>query len=352
MDIAKSFLKDSGSFFINLDENADFLGRILLDKFGLEEIKKITFDTNATKDVEADLFGYKSFGNNFSLKSSTIYFCKNKSSKFFKLWKPNRNATNLNIGWLDLIALPKEDRTKHNKIEDFDYFIEKYDKNALERTKITINEKIYPIGDIWNDIYSFTQSEMRISENLSFNTQKPENFIRRTIQATTEQKDTVLDFFGGSGTTFAVSQKLNRKWIGVEMGNYFHELYLDFDGSETVKKIGILGRLKNVLFGDQSFIAVDKDRRSHLSKDIDWKGGGFFKYYELEQYEDSLKRAVYNPNEKEIENIDFSLSEKQAKIALSIDLKKKRQSLYLKNFIRTLICQKPFLIFSVKKSRK
>lgn len=322
LDVAKTFLKDDGSFYVNLDENADFLGRILLDKFNLEEIKKITFDTNATKDEEADLFGYKSFGNNFALKSSTVYFCKNKNSKFFKLWKPNRNITELNLGWLDLIALPKEDRSKHNKIEDFDYFIEKYNNGKLEHLKININEKIYPIGDIWNDIYSFTQSEMRTSENLSFNTQKPENFIRRTIQATTDQKDIVLDFFGGSGTTFAVSQKLNRKWLGVEMGSYFHEFYFDFDGNDIFKKIGILGRLKNVLFGDQSFIAVDKNRRSHLSKDINWNGGGFFKYYELEQYEDALKKSVYNPNEKDLENIDFSLSEKQAKVALDIDLKK------------------------------
>lgn len=324
LDLANNFLKDDGSFFINLDENADYLGRILLEKFKLEEIKKITFDTNATKDEEADLFGYKSFGNNFALKSSTIYFCKNKNSKFLKLWKPNRNITNLGIGWLDLIALPKGDRAKHNKIKDFDYFIEKYNKQSLERIKIDIDEKIYPVGDIWNDIYSFTQSEMRISENLSFNTQKPENFIRRILQATTDQKDIVLDFFGGSGTTYAVSQKLNRKWVGVEMGNYFYEFYFDLNNGQIVKKLGILGRLKNVLYGDQSFMAVDKSRRSHLSKDIGWQGGGFFKYYELEQYEDALKKAVYNPLDEKLENIDFSLSEKQARVALDIDIKKEK----------------------------
>lgn len=324
LDLANNFLKDDGSFFINLDENADYLGRILLEKSKLEEIKKITFDTNATKDEEADLFGYKSFGNNFALKSSTIYFCRNKDSKFLKLWKPNRNVTNLGIGWLDLIALPKGDRTKHNKIEDFDYFIEKYNKQSLERIKIDIDEKIYPVGDIWNDIYSFTQSEMRTSENLSFKTQKPENFIRRILQATTDQKDIVLDFFGGSGTTYAVSHKLNRKWVGVEMGNYFYEFYFDLNNGQIVKKIGILGRLKNVLYGDQSFMAVDKSRRSHLSKDIGWQGGGFFKYYELEQYEDALKKAVYNPLDEKLENIDFSLSEKQARVALDIDIKKEK----------------------------
>jgi len=324
LELSKYFLNNQGSFFMNLDENADFFGRILLTKLDFEEIKKITFDTNATKDEEADLFGYKSFGNNFVLKSSTIYFCKNKNSKFYKLWKPNRNLTDLNIGWLDLIALPKKDRSKLNKIEDFDYFIEKYNKENLEYSKIDINEKIYPVGDIWNDIYSFTQSEMRTSENLSFKTQKPENFLRRIIQASSAQKDIILDFFGGSGTTYAVAHKLNRKWLGVEMGEHFYEFVEEWDKTQNkfIKKLGILGRLKNVLFGDKKFKAVDKERRSHLSKDINWNGGGFFKYYELEQYEDALKKSVYNPTKDELENIDFSLSEKQAKEGLKIDLKK------------------------------
>ncbi|MDD5290676.1 MAG: site-specific DNA-methyltransferase [Patescibacteria group bacterium] len=324
LELSKYFLNNQGSFFVNLDENADFFGRILLERLNFEEIKKITFDTNATKDEEADLFGYKSFGNNFALKSSTIYFCKNKDSKFYKLWKPNRNISNLNLGWLDLIALPKKDRNKFNKIEDFDYFIEKYDKENLEYLKIAINEKIYPVSDIWNDLYSFTQSEMRTSENLSFATQKPENFLRRVIQSTSVQGDIILDFFGGSGTTYAVAHKLNRKWLGIEMGEHFYDFFENWDKTQKkfIKKLGILGRLKNVLFGDKDFKAVDKERRSHLSKDINWNGGGFFKYYELEQYEDALKKSIYNPTEKELENIDFSLSEKQAKEGLEIDLKK------------------------------
>ncbi len=324
LELSKYFLNNQGSFFVNLDENADFFGRILLERLNFEEIKKITFDTNATKDEEADLFGYKSFGNNFALKSSTIYFCKNKDSKFYKLWKPNRNISNLNLGWLDLIALPKKDRNKFNKIEDFDYFIEKYDKENLEYLKIDINEKIYPVSDIWNDLYSFTQSEMRTSENLSFATQKPENFLRRVIQSSSSQGDIILDFFGGSGTTYAVAHKLNRKWLGIEMGEHFYDFFENWDKTQKklIKKLGIIGRLKNVLFGDKDFKAVDKERRSHLSKDIDWNGGGFFKYYELEQYEDALKKSIYNPTEKELENIDFSLSEKQAKEGLEIDLKK------------------------------
>ena len=73
------------------------------------------------------------------------------------------------------------------------------------------------------------------------------------------------------------------------MGSCFEEFY--FDRGE--EKLGLLGRLKIVLFGDKEFLAVDKGRRSHLSKDVNWQGGGFFKYYELEQYEDTLRKAKY-----------------------------------------------------------
>ncbi|BBJ29063.1 DNA methyltransferase [Athalassotoga saccharophila] len=332
INLSKYFLSINGSFFIHLDENADFLGRILLDELHFEEIKKITFNTNSTKDEESDLFGYKSFGNNFALKSSTIYFCKNKNSKFYKLWKPNRNLTNLDIGWLDLIAFPKKDKTDFNKIEDYDYFIEKYNSTGnLEYLQININEKIYPVSDIWNDIYSFTQSEMRTSENLSFRTQKPENLLRRVIQTSSIQKDVILDFFGGSGTTYAVAHKLKRKWIGIEMGEYFYEFYEEWDKMQKqfMKKLGILGRLKNVLAGDKDFKAINKKRRNHLSRDINWQGGGFFKYHSIEQYEDTLNNIEFtikiqnNPFDDYFINYMLDFESKDSPCRVNIDKMKK-----------------------------
>jgi hypothetical protein len=105
------------------------------------------------------------------------------------------------------------------------------------------------------------------------------------------------------------------------MGSHFHEFW--FDGDE--KKLGILGRMKIVLSGDQKFKAVDKQRGSHLSKDINWQGGGFFKYYELEQYEDVLRKAKYEendlfsaPNQSPYEQYIF-LKDKKLLDALEID---------------------------------
>ena len=315
LELAKNLLSDKGSFYLHLDENADYKGRLLIEHFfDFLECKKITFDTNATKDEEADLFGYKSFGNNFALKSSTIFFMKNEISIFNKLWKPNRNTSNLNLGQLDLIAKAKTNSPK--KIEDFDYFIEKYSNNDLIMQKIDLNsEKIYPIGDIWNDIYSFTQSEMRVSENISFySSQKPENMLRRIIQASSNKGDLICDFFCGSGTTLSVAHKLKRKYLGIEMGKHFYEKYITYD-KETKKeeyRLGLLGRMKNVIAGDKDFFAIDKKRRSSLSRSIDYKGGGAFRYYELESYEEALANCEYVlkiGNDKKINSIPYNIND-------------------------------------------
>lgn len=296
LDLAFQFVKDNGCFWLHLDYNANVYGKELL-KNQYDDITEIIYDTNATKDEEADVFGNKSMGNkNFQLKHQTLYYCRNKGDNLFNvLWKPNRKTTNLNIGWLDLIARPIVE--KPHKITDYEYGIEKWEDNKLVFNKIDIgDEKIYPIGDIWSDIFSFTQSEMRVSESFSFtSSQKPENLMRRIIQSTTNQGDIVMDFFSGSGTTLAVAQKLNRRWIGVEMGEHFNEFYYD---GET-EKLGLLGRLKIVLNGDKKIKAFN--RRPHLSTDINWNGGGIFKYSALEQYEDVLKNASYSPMNKQMD---------------------------------------------------
>jgi len=314
LELAREILSDRGSFYLHLDENADFLGRMLLDEiFNFDECKKITFDTNATKDEEADLFGYKSFGNNFALKSSTIFFIKNGNSIFNKLWKPNRNISQLNLGQLDLIAVAKTNCPK--KIKDYNFLIERYENDKLKLQSVDIsNEKIYPVGDIWNDIYFFTQSEMRVSENISFySSQKPEHMIRRIVQASSNQNNLVLDFFTGSGTTCSVAHKLKRRWIGIEMGNHFYEKYLSFNKeSKTFEyRLGLLGRMKNVLAGDKSFFAMNKSRRSSLSNIIGYKGGGAFRYYELESYEEALNECEYALDENGV--IDYRRSRKLIK---------------------------------------
>ncbi|MFH1656348.1 MAG: site-specific DNA-methyltransferase [Candidatus Nealsonbacteria bacterium] len=324
INLGISLLKKNGSFWLHLDDNANVFGKELIkDKFS--KIDEIIFDTNATKDIEADLFGYKSFGDNFQLKHQTLFYCRNDEYLFRKLWKPNRNTTELGISWLDLIAFPKI--TSPKKITDFKFKIEKWNNNVFGLSDVEINEKIFPVGDIWNDIFSFTQSEMRVSESFSFtSSQKPENLLRRIIQSSSKARGIIMDYFLGIGTTTAVAHKLNRKWIGVEMGDHFNEMYETKSG----KKLGVKGRMKWVLFGDKNILLPDVERRPHLSKDVNWNGGGFFKYYELEQYEDTLKNCKYGEgdlfnkaSDKAYQDYVFMKDEKMLS-ALEIDYKNKK----------------------------
>lgn len=90
-----------------------------------------------------------------------------------------------------------------------------------------------------------------------FATPKPEKLINRIMDLATKEGDMVLDSFLGSGTTIAVAQKKNRKWIGIELGDHCY----------THCKI----RIDKVIDGEQGGI----------SKEVGWNGGGGYKFYEL-----------------------------------------------------------------------
>ena len=110
--------------------------------------------------------------------------------------------------------------------------------------------------DFWGDIdFQNTQNEGAVSFPAS---KKPEKLIKRILSLFTDEGDLVLDSFLGSGTTSAVAHKMNRRWIGVEMGNHAYT--------------HCVVRLQNVVSG--------KDQTG-ISKEIDWQGGGGFKFYEL-----------------------------------------------------------------------
>lgn len=91
-----------------------------------------------------------------------------------------------------------------------------------------------------------------------FITPKPERLIKRILEVATNPCDLVLDSFAGSGTTGAVAHKMGRRWIMVELGEHCHT--------------HIIPRLKKVIDGEDT---------GGISKAVEWKGGGGFRYYRL-----------------------------------------------------------------------
>lgn len=91
-----------------------------------------------------------------------------------------------------------------------------------------------------------------------FATPKPERLLHRILHIATNPGDWVLDSFAGSGTTGAVAQKMGRRWIMVELGEHCHT--------------HIIPRLRKV---------IDGEDQGGISKAVEWKGGGGFRYFRL-----------------------------------------------------------------------
>jgi adenine-specific DNA-methyltransferase len=73
------------------------------------------------------------------------------------------------------------------------------------------------VDDVWR--ISMLQPADR-TENCGFPTQKPEALLQRILETASSPGDLVADFFCGSGTMLSVAEKLNRRWIGCDLGRW------------------------------------------------------------------------------------------------------------------------------------
>ena len=74
-----------------------------------------------------------------------------------------------------------------------------------------------PLQDIWTDI---SKIHNQSSELTGYSTQKPESLLERILNTSSNEGDLVADFFCGSGTTAAVAEKLERKWLVTDLGKF------------------------------------------------------------------------------------------------------------------------------------
>lgn len=359
LEITKKLLNKNYSFFLHLDNNANHRGKELLNKY-LEYKSEISYfqgynlkrEIGNSKPSEQNemifCYGNKKLKQVGKVKTKYLAGITTKGfenpynnlfnniiikSEFNNLF----NSDTLTFGALntDFIVETKQKTTSHSQ-EINKLFIEIYKNGELiEKEIFKISNLNYLdvkpiflgqdqnfidiIGTHWDDILTLRASNVNYNEwnEISFSTKKIEKLLKRIIQISTNQKEIVLDFFSGSGTTINVAQKLNRKWIGIEIGEHFYTINIP--------------RLKYTLFGNNKGI----------SKYINWQGGGFFKYYELEQYEETLSKASYSTKEtdkKDIKstNINFSLSEKMLKDCLIEDIKNNEVYIDFKKVYETM----------------
>lgn len=73
-----------------------------------------------------------------------------------------------------------------------------------------------PIQDLWDDI-SMLRGIKDNGERLGYRTQKPLTLLERIIRTSSNEGDVILDPFCGCGTAVHAAQKLNRRWIGIDI---------------------------------------------------------------------------------------------------------------------------------------
>lgn len=134
--------------------------------------------------------------------------------------------------------------------------------NAVKGIPEYLEREDTPIDSLWIDLRGYVFGS-------DFPTENPEELLKRVIEVSSNENDIIMDFFMGSGTTIATAHKLKRKWIGIDVGDHIYRKALP--------------RMKKVLSGENSGI----------SGEVHWHGGGFFKYYELEQFEHTLDKTIY-----------------------------------------------------------
>ncbi len=164
-----------------------------------------------------------------------------------KQWQWSKERTEM--------ALANNELTIRRKGNDYTVSYKQYlrSKNGTER-----GQKPKSIIDGIFTQHGTNESVALFGQKGKFSFPKPEALIHQLIECCTNPGDLVLDSFLGSGTTAAVAHKMGRRWIGIELGEHCHT--------------HCIPRLKKVIDGDDS---------GGITKAVNWKGGGGFRYYRL-----------------------------------------------------------------------
>ena len=317
LEVAKDLLRDDGCIFVQCDDNEQAYLKVLIDEvFGREnfigcvvwkrkrgrdnsakwlsrtheyfiiyarEKANLTFNLVELDDVTKK--AYKNPDNDIrgewrllacwarGTQGGVEYAFTSKSGQFFskRLWLFSKE---------NLEKLDNEDKLiiKGNNI---------YRKLFLTENQGQVVETIWDKIEETSNAANGADEIKNLFGSIVFATPKPEPFIKRILEISSNPSDIVLDYHLGSATTAAVAHKMNRQYIGVEQMDYIKTISCE--------------RLKKVIEGEQGGI----------SKSVEWQGGGSFIYMELaEKNEKAMQLISACKNYDELVSIFNTLSTK------------------------------------------
>lgn len=193
--LMRELLSDNGSIYVHLDWHVGHYVKLVLDAvFG------------SSNHVNELIWCYSIGGkgnDRFARKHDTIQLYSKSENRIFNGKSP-------------LVVKPRKQNSHMRLRVDSDgrEYQEKTDRRSGKVYRYYVDEGKIP-EDYWTDIEQLNRED---SERLGYDTQKPMALLQRVIAASSNEQSIVADFFGGSGTTAAVAEKLGRRWITTDLG--------------------------------------------------------------------------------------------------------------------------------------
>lgn len=207
-------LKDTGSFYLHCDWHASHYLKVMTDR----------------------IFGINNFRNE-------IVWCYTGPSRNEKDFPKKHDTIFRYVKSDDFIFNFNEVRKPYS-----DAFLERREHKEGSGKGIFVSDKPvgrdkYSKGKLYEDWWDDIPSGGQISRNELFGypTQKPETLLERIIKASSNKGDLVLDPFCGCGTTIAVAQRLQRKWVGIDVSPAACKLMKNRVEKNGARGIGITG---------------------------------------------------------------------------------------------------------------
>lgn len=197
----KSIMNENASIYLHLDWHIVHYVKILMDEIFGED--------NFRNDIAWHYSGWnKKLKTSFEKRHDTIlYYCADDEgtnfNSFFEQWKSEEEYI-------------KKRKQKPLTDEDGRRYVLS-DAGGGKRVKRYLDEAIKD-GVVVDDVWDIDKINNSAKESVDYSTQKPEVLIERIVTASSSKHMVVADFFGGSGVTAAVANKLNRKFIHCDIG--------------------------------------------------------------------------------------------------------------------------------------